>query len=119
MNAAGQTAETALLELDRDGAIGISEYAPGSEVVAGGRVWTSRGISKRSKFTGDDTFIDQAKYRVCDVCRAPQITPRDAEPEDTCRQCVAAFPKANAASLPVAGPRFVCPVWWVVRGWWI
>ena len=96
MNAAGQTAETALLELDRDGAIGISEYAPGSEVVAGGRVWTSRGISKRSKFTGDDTFIDQAKYRVCDVCRAPQITPRDAEPEDTCRQCGTTFPKANA-----------------------
>ena len=95
MNAAGQTADTALLTLDRDGAIGISEYAPGSEVVAGGRVWTSCGISKRSKFTGDDTFIDQAKYRVCDSCRAPQITPRDADPEDHCRQCGTAFPDTN------------------------
>ncbi len=95
MNVTGQTADTALLTLDRDGAIGISEYAPGSEVVAGGRVWTSCGISKRSKFTGDDTFIDQATYRVCDSCRAPQITPRDAAPEDHCRQCGTAFLDSN------------------------
>ena len=68
INTAGQRADTAVLELDRDGAIGISEYAPGAEIVAGGRVWTSAGISKRSKFTGDDTFIDRANYRVCDGC---------------------------------------------------
>ena len=51
------------LELDRDGAIGITEYAPRAEVVAGGRVWTSAGISKRNRFTGDDAFVDKALYR--------------------------------------------------------
>ena len=95
INNAGQSADSALLQLDRDGAIGISEYAPGSEVVAGGRVWTSDGISKRSKFTGDDGFIDRAKYRVCEVCRSPQITQPHAEPEETCHQCGAKFLKIS------------------------
>lgn len=95
INAAGQTADTAILELDRDGAIGISEYAPGSEIVAGGRVWVSDGISKRSKFTGDDAFVERARYRVCDHCRSPQITTQGMEPEDTCQQCNATFANIN------------------------
>ena len=96
INSAGQKADSALLELDRDGAIGISEYAPGSEIVAGGRVWTSDGISKRSKFTGDDAFIDRAKYRVCDACKSPQITEGHTDPEIHCHQCGYQFPKSNA-----------------------
>ena len=95
LNTAGQTADTAVLELDRDGSIGISEYAPGAEVVAGGRVWTSDGISKRSKFTGDDAFIERARYRVCAACRSPQITPQGVDPDDDCQQCGAQFPKVN------------------------
>ena len=96
INAVGQTADSTLLELDRDGAIGISEYAPGSEIVAGGRVWISDGISKRSKFTGDDAFIDRAQYRVCDACRSPQITQGRTEPEVHCHQCGYQFPKSNS-----------------------
>ncbi|MHA6264447.1 DEAD/DEAH box helicase [Arenibacterium sp. CAU 1754] len=95
LNAAGQTSDTSVLELDRDGAIGISEYAPGSEIVAGGRVWISDGISKRSKFTGDDAFIEKAQYRVCDVCRSPQITPQRVTPDDHCSQCGAQFSSTN------------------------
>lgn len=93
LNTVGQTSDTAVLELDRDGSIGIAEYAPGSEIVAGGRVWTSAGISKRSKFTGDDAFIDRAKYRVCGTCRSPQITLQGADPEPDCPQCGAPFQK--------------------------
>jgi hypothetical protein len=96
LNTAGQKADNAVLELDRDGSIGISEYAPGAEVVAGGRVWTSDGISKRSKFTGDDAFIERARYRVCDSCRSPQITPQGMDPEKICQQCGAQFAKVNA-----------------------
>lgn len=95
LNTTGQTSDTALLELDRDGAIGISEYAPGSEVVAGGRVWTSVGISKRSRFTGDDTFIDRARYRVCEACKSPQITPQGIEPDPACHQCGVSFSSIN------------------------
>ncbi|AXS40980.1 DEAD/DEAH box helicase [Breoghania sp. L-A4] len=95
LNSAGQTADSSILELDRDGSIGISEYSPGAEVVAGGRVWTSDGISKRSKFTGDDAFIDRARYRVCEACRSPQVTMQGMEPEDTCHQCGVQFIKIN------------------------
>ena len=95
LNSTGQTADTSILELDRDGAIGISEYAPGSEVVAGGRVWISDGISKRSKFTGDDAFIEKARYRVCEFCRSPQITAQRVKPEEHCSQCGAQFKAVN------------------------
>ncbi|AGI67589.1 ATP-dependent helicase [Octadecabacter antarcticus 307] len=95
LNTSGQDRQNALLELDRDGAIGISEYAPGSEVVAGGRVWVSDGISKRSKFTGDDAFIDRAHYRVCESCHSPQITEDRRDPEKDCHQCGASFSKPN------------------------
>jgi hypothetical protein len=36
------------LDLTRDAAYAIAEYAPGAEVVAGGRVWTSAGIARYS-----------------------------------------------------------------------
>lgn len=95
LNTVGQTSDAAVLELDRDGSIGIAEYAPGSEIVAGGRVWTSVGISKRSKFTGDDAFIDRAKYRVCGTCRSPQISLQGADPDPECPQCGTPFQKVQ------------------------
>lgn len=95
LNSVGQSSENTLLELDRDGAIGIAEYAPGSEIVAGGRVWISAGISKRSKFTRDDAFIDRAKYRVCEVCRSPQITESQVDPQRHCHQCGTPFAPHN------------------------
>ena len=92
INSAGQRADSAVLELDRDGAIGISEYAPAAEIVAGGRVWTSAGISKRSRVTGGDAFIGRALCRVCEACHSPQVTVHGAEPEPECHQCGATYP---------------------------
>lgn len=82
-----QTRDNTILELDRDGAIGISEYAPGSEVIAGGRVWLSRGIIKKDKFSGDDAFVEQGKLRVCEECFFPEVTTLDAEKTEACPQC--------------------------------
>lgn len=110
LNSAGQTSDTAVLQLDRDGSIGISEYAPGAEIVAGGRVWVSDGISKRSRFTGDDAFIERARYRVCAACRSPQITPHGMDPEETCQQCGAAFHKVNATRAFIRPHGFVTSV---------
>ena len=95
LNTAGQTADNTVLELDRDGSIGISEYAPGAEIVAGGRIWTSDGISKRSKFTGDETFVERAHYRVCPSCNSPQITPQGMDADAECQQCGARFSKKD------------------------
>lgn len=90
-----QTHDNAILELDRDGAIGISEYAPGSEIIAGGRVWTSRGLTRKDKFSGDDAFIEEGRHRVCEECFYPDVTRLDEEKSDTCPQCGSLFAPLN------------------------
>ncbi|WP_191569557.1 DEAD/DEAH box helicase [Paracoccus yeei] len=90
-----QTQSNSVLELDRDGAIGISEYAPGSEVIAGGRVWTSRGIVRKDKFSGDDAFVEEGRLRVCEECSYPEVTDLDAEKAANCPQCGTPFSPLN------------------------
>lgn len=51
------------LELGRDLSLAIYDYAPGNQVVAGGRVWTSAGLKKRP---GKE--LVRHKYRVCSTC---------------------------------------------------
>jgi hypothetical protein len=52
------------LQLDRDARLGIVEYAPGAEVIARGRVWTSRGVGYYPKH-----FMPERYYKTCDACR--------------------------------------------------
>jgi len=51
------------LQLDRDLAIAISEYAPGSQIVAAGNVWESRYIKRVPKH--EWRMYD---YIICDTC---------------------------------------------------
>jgi hypothetical protein len=51
------------LELDRDLKIALSEYAPGSQVVAGGKLWTSRYIKKLP-----DREPIRYSYAICGHC---------------------------------------------------
>ena len=37
------------VSLNRDASLGISEYAPGAEVVANGRIWESAGLASYPK----------------------------------------------------------------------
>lgn len=52
------------IELSRDARLGVVEYAPGAEVVAGGRVWTSRAIAHTPR-----EFMPPFHYKICDQCR--------------------------------------------------
>ncbi|MDC0275417.1 DEAD/DEAH box helicase [Verrucomicrobiales bacterium] len=52
------------IELSRDARLGVVEYAPGAEVVAGGRVWTSRAIPYTPR-----EFMPPFHYKICDNCR--------------------------------------------------
>lgn len=52
------------LDLDRDLKIALSEYAPSSEVVAGGKLWTSRYIKKPPK-----KEWRRYRYAVCQECK--------------------------------------------------
>lgn len=52
------------IELSRDARLGIVEYAPGAEIIANGRVWTSRAISQHPR-----EFMPPFHYKICETCR--------------------------------------------------
>lgn len=54
---------TSKLQLERDLKIALSEYAPGSKVVAGGRVWTSRYLRLLP-----NRDLVRYRYAICDKC---------------------------------------------------
>tara|TARA_R110002096_G_scaffold233047_2_gene423011 strand:+ start:13139 stop:19186 length:6048 start_codon:yes stop_codon:yes gene_type:complete len=54
---------SANIELTRDAKMGIREYAPGAEVVANGRVWTSAGIAHQPR-----QFMPTFAYKTCVHC---------------------------------------------------
>jgi hypothetical protein len=70
------------VKLDRDATIGLGEYAPGNEVVAGGRIWTSAGVVRHSH-----EFMPQQSYIVCDHCQRVDIRLNYAEHPKECEQC--------------------------------
>ena len=51
------------VSLSRDAMLGISEYAPGAEVVANGRIWTSAGLAYYPR-----TFMPREWYAACPEC---------------------------------------------------
>ncbi|GGC73819.1 DEAD/DEAH box helicase [Hoyosella rhizosphaerae] len=53
----------AKLKLDRDLSLAIYEYAPGNEIVAGGKLWRSRGVYR---VPGKD--LVKHEYRICVEC---------------------------------------------------
>jgi len=59
--------EAKMLELNRDLRIAISEYAPGSQIIAGGKLWTSRYLKRLPK-----KEWPRYKYAVCEFCNAYQ-----------------------------------------------
>ncbi len=80
------------LDLDRDARIGIVEYAPGAQVVARGRVWTSRGIGFYPKH-----FMPERYYKVCSSCRNVEIGEAPELVPSTCPKCqvpMPGFPRA-------------------------
>jgi len=70
------------VKLDRDAIIGLGEYAPGNEVVAGGRIWTSAGVVRHSH-----EFMPQQSYMVCDHCQRVDIRLKYVEHPKECEQC--------------------------------
>ena len=61
------------LQLDRDASLAIAEYAPGAEVVAGGRIWKSSGITRKKLYGDGETWLEEGWHRICKVCRHVEI----------------------------------------------
>ena len=74
--------EAKALELNRDLRIALSEYAPSSQVVAGGKLWTSRYIKRLP-----DRHWRQYRYAVCEHCHCYQRVP--AETNEKLENCIA------------------------------
>ena len=84
-----------LLDLDRDLRIAISEYAPGSQVVAGKSVWTGGGLVRPINKEWIATY-----YGECPNCS--QFFRKREEAPETCSGCNEPIPKGKAR-------RFIVP----------
>lgn len=77
------TDEAKKLELDRDLRIALSEYAPSSQVVAGGKLWTSRYLKRMPT-----REWPKYRYAICDYCQCYQRILADSQQTlDTCKAC--------------------------------
>ena len=82
--------------LNRDAAMGISEYAPSSEVVANGRIWRSSGLAFYPRM-----FMPIEFYVACQDCHHVDIAVTKEDIPSACSNC-------NSQSLRRARP-FIQP----------
>lgn len=68
--------------LSRDASLGISEYAPGAEVVANGRIWESAGLAHYPK-----AFMPERWYVACAECFHVDIGDVPDEIPPACANC--------------------------------
>ena len=72
------------LKFERDGKVGLGEYAPGAEVVAGKRIYRSVGLRKFPALEFDPTNW----FRWCNHCNALEVWPQGTEkPDDVNPEC--------------------------------
>jgi hypothetical protein len=68
--------------LSRDASLGISEYAPGAEVIANGRLWKSMGIAQYPRM-----FMPDRWYAACKECNHVDIADAGDEVPGQCSNC--------------------------------
>jgi len=70
------------VSLNRDASLGISEYAPGAEVVANGRIWESSGLASYPK-----AFMPTRWYAACPECFHVDVADSHEELPSGCSNC--------------------------------
>ncbi|EOM74217.1 hypothetical protein Rrhod_4360 [Rhodococcus rhodnii LMG 5362] len=85
------------LELARDLSQAIYDYAPGNQVVAGGKLWTSRGIHRVPK-----KELERFQYRVCRHCDRFEVG-RILDAGAPCPNCDEPFPAVRTMVVPEYG----------------
>lgn len=68
--------------LNRDASLGISEYAPGAQVVANGRIWESAGLASYPK-----AFMPTRWYAACPECFHVDVGDTAQDLPDGCTNC--------------------------------
>ncbi|WJG11402.1 DEAD/DEAH box helicase [Gordonia sp. Swx-4] len=87
----------ASLELSRDLSQAIYDYAPGNQVVAGGKLWTSRGLNKLPK-----RELVELKFRTCGTCGQFQCG-TDLDLDEACPSCSQSFQRVRTFVVPEFG----------------
>lgn len=83
------------IDLSRDAALALSEFAPGAETIAAGRIWTSAGIARRMATTGgQDAYEERGWLYECRACAQVHLEREKPEAPPACPGC------ANAMSPP-------------------
>lgn len=75
-------ASNSSVSLNRDASLGISEYAPGAEVVANGRIWRSAGLAHYPRM-----FMPTQFYVVCPQCHHVDIAVAKEDIPGQCTHC--------------------------------
>ena len=83
------------IDLSRDAALALSEFAPGAETIAAGRIWTSAGIARRMATTGgQDAYEERGWLYECRACAQVRLEREKPETTPLCPGC------ANAMTPP-------------------
>ena len=76
------------IDLSRDASLALTEYAPGSEIVAGGRIWESKGIARKKQHSNQVTdYFEKGWYRSCRNCFHPELNRNFKELDCPCPLC--------------------------------
>lgn len=86
------------VELQRDLRIAISEFAPGNEIVAAGRLWVSAGIYR--PITRD---WDPKKYGICQHCKRLALYPLSYSEKPKCSSCGETIDRLGTFIIPEFG----------------
>lgn len=98
--------ESSRLKFERDGKVGLSEYAPGAEIVAGKRIYGSVGLRKFPALEFDPTNW----FRWCNNCNALQVWPQGTEKPDDVK------PECSTCGQPLSAG-YDRPLQWVAPRW--
>jgi len=87
------------MDLSRDREIGISEYAPGSEVIADGKVFQSKGVIGR-RTDPKKNILEPKKYITCKKCRVIKQFGLTETPDTKKCDCGKSFSKPRIYIIP-------------------
>jgi ATP-dependent helicase YprA (DUF1998 family) len=90
--------EATKIQLERDLRMAISEFAPGSEVVAAKRIWRSQGVRLLPNKEWEEIY-----YAVCKDCKRFHWGYSGSEISPTCKSCAATLPAIAKFIIPQQG----------------
>ena len=90
--------EATKVQLERDLRMAISEFAPGSEVVAAKRIWRSNGVRLLPNKEWEEIY-----YAVCKECKRFHWGYSESEISPTCKSCAATLPSTAKFIVPEQG----------------